>query len=138
MNRRSDAASLIKYARDFLVDREIRLLNARRNTLETPRQPTVPVPPPNVEEQPFQRLKPHRRSLNLSSIPSLFRRPSQVAENSILLVATSEDNSCHLVYPKFNEAQHVALCAVLLDEWVKELAALAQEHTIAQLAAFFK
>lgn len=134
MNRRSDAASLIKYARGFLVDRETRLLNARRNTLETPSQPTVPVPSRNVEE-PFQRLKPQRRSLNLPSIPAIFRRPSQVTENSVPLVATSEDNHCHLIYPKFNEAQHVALCAVLLSEWVKELAALAQEHTIAQLAA---
>lgn len=67
------------------------------------------------------------------------RRPSQVAaENSVPLQPASEEYQCNLIYPKFNEAQHVALCAVLLDEWVKELAALAQEHTIAQLAALFK
>ncbi|XP_044256390.1 FHIP family protein AGAP011705 isoform X2 [Tribolium madens] len=131
MNRRSDSASLIRAAKDFLVDRETRLINARRNTLEKSSSF-------NMEPEPFQRNEPKRRSLNLPSFTKMLgRRPSQVAENSVAMVPT-EEYSCNLLYPKFNEAQHVALCAVLLDEWVKELAALAQEHTIAQLAALFK
>ena len=131
MSRRADSGSLIKAARDFLVDRETRLINARRNTLEKSSSF-------NVEPEPFQRNGPKRRSLNLPSITSMFgRRPSQVAENGVALVPT-EEYQCNLIYPKFNEEQHVALCAVLLDEWVKELAALAQEHMIAQLAALFK
>jgi hypothetical protein len=132
MSRRSDGASLVKFAKDFLVDRETRLINARRNTLEKSNSF-------NAEPEPFQRNEPKRRSLNLPSISSMFgRRPSQIAENSVAMMPTSEEYSCNLLYPKFNEPQHVALCAVLLDEWVKELAALAQEHTIAQLAALFK
>ncbi|RZB39943.1 UPF0518 domain containing protein -like [Asbolus verrucosus] len=124
MSRRSDSGSLIKAAKDFLVDRETRLINARRNTLEKSSSVCV-------EPEPFQRNEPKRRSLNLPSITSMFgRRPSQIAENSVAMVPTSEEYQCNLIYPRFNESQHVALCAVLLDEWVKELAALAQEHTI--------
>lgn len=61
------------------------------------------------------------------------RRPSQIDTN-LPMITSPEELQYNLIYPKFNEGQHVALCAVLLDEWIKELAALAQEHTIAQLA----
>ena len=87
---------------------------------------------------PFQRNGPKRRSLNIPPISSLFgRRPSQI-DSSVSLVSSADEVQFNLDYPKFNEGQHVALCAVLLEEWVKELAALAQEHTVAQLATLLK
>lgn len=138
MLRQPDRVSLVEQARDFLLDRETRLVNARRN--ERVDRNSLFNSNSTVEaEQPFQRNSPKRRSLSssLSSISSMFgRRPSQI-EISIPLT-NQQDEVENNIYPKFNEAQHVAVCAVLLDEWVKELAALAQEHTISQLAAFFK
>lgn len=72
--------------------------------------------------------------MNFPSIASVFSRRASQIDNNLLMVSPSEEPQSCLIYPKFTEGQHVALCAVLLDEWVKELAALAQEHTIAQLA----
>nr|XP_023016634.1 UPF0518 protein CPIJ015043 [Leptinotarsa decemlineata] len=132
MFRQSDAVHLIKYARDCLVDREIMLVNLRRYHAEQRTLKKLEI------NEPFQRNSPKRRSFNIPPVSSLFgRRPSQV-ETGISLVSSQEDMQFNLIYPKFNEGQHVALCAVLLDEWVKELAALAQEHTVAQLANLLK
>ncbi|CAH1153647.1 unnamed protein product [Phaedon cochleariae] len=132
MYRQPDHLQLIKYARDCLVDREIMLVNLRRYNTE--QRPTKK----NEANEAFQRNSAKRRSLNIPPISSLFsRRPSQV-ENSVPLTASVEEVQFNLIYPKFNEGQHVALCAVLLDEWAKELAALAQEHTVAQLAMLLK
>lgn len=117
-----------------MLDREARLVNARRNE-RVDRNSLFSTPSTNENEQSFQRNSPKRRSLTY--LTGIFgRRPSQI-ETTIPLTNHSEEVENN-VYPKFNEAQHVAVCAVLLDEWVKELAALAQEHTISQLAAFFK
>lgn len=131
MSHKPDSPVLIRYARNFLLERETRLVNARRNAVD--KNPST-----SEISEPFQRNGPKRRSLNLSSISSMFGRRASQAESGIPMVATLEDVHQNYLYPKFSEAQHVALCAVLLDEWVKELAALAQEHTIAQLAALFK
>lgn len=134
MLRQPDYEQLIRYARDCLVDREIMLVNLRRFHTEQP--PAIK----KVEStnEPFQRNGSKRRSLNIPPISSLFgRRPSQL-DSSLPLVASPEEIQFNFIYPKFNEGQHVALCAVLLDEWVKELAALAQEHTVVQLANLLK
>ncbi|KAK9751859.1 methyltransferase (DUF5917) [Popillia japonica] len=134
MHRQPDRLSLIEQARNFMLDREARLVNARRNE-RVDRNSLFSTPSTNENEQSFQRNSPKRRSLTY--LTGIFgRRPSQI-ETTIPLTNHSEEVENN-VYPKFNEAQHVAVCAVLLDEWVKELAALAQEHTISQLAAFFK
>ncbi|KAJ8923668.1 hypothetical protein NQ315_010248 [Exocentrus adspersus] len=132
MSRQSESASLIKYARDCLVDREIMLVNLRRYHAE------MSLKKPEQPPEPFQRNGPKRRSLNIPPISTLFgRRPSQI-DNNVQMTSTPEELQFNLIYPKFNEGQHVALCAVLLEEWVKELAALAQEHTVAQLATLLK
>ncbi|CAH1965271.1 unnamed protein product [Acanthoscelides obtectus] len=134
MLRQSKYPQQIKYARDCLVDREIMLVNLRSYCSE---QASPKRLDPSLNE-PFQRNSFKRRSLNIPPISSLFgRRPSQ-ADSSVLLMASPEEVQFNLIYPKFDECQHVALCAVLLDEWVKELAALAQEHTIAQLTNLLK
>lgn len=132
MSQLPNRGQLIKYAKDCLIDREIMLLNLRRYHNEQQITPKI------ESTEPFQRNGPKRRSLNIPSITGMFsRRPSQI-ETSVPMVPTSGDLQFNLIYPKFNEEQHVALCAVLLDEWVKELSALAQEHTIAQLATLLK
>lgn len=134
MLQKPDYANLIRYARIFLLERETRLVNARRTAVE---KASTPVQTSETND-PFQRNGPKRRSLNLSSISNMFgRRHSHVETNMQMLMPMEEAQQNH-IYPKFTEAQHVALCAVLLDEWVKELAALAQEHTIAQLATILK
>ncbi|KAK9890137.1 hypothetical protein WA026_008944 [Henosepilachna vigintioctopunctata] len=129
MNKKADRVTLIKYARHFLIERETRLINARRHVIEQC----------NAEmNEFFQRNGPKRRSLNLPSISGMFgRRSGNNLDQGVPLVSTVE-NPLDRAYPKFNEGQHVALCAVLLDEWVKELGAIAQEHTIAQLANLLK
>ncbi|XP_030756075.1 UPF0518 protein AGAP011705 [Sitophilus oryzae] len=132
MTRQPDKAELIKYAQDVLVDREIMLVNIRRYHME---KKAVPKPQPQESNEPFQRNGPKRRSLNFPSITSIFVGRSNQIDTSIPVVTSPQEVQFNLIYPKFNEGQHVALCAVLLDEWVKELAALAQEHTIAQLAS---
>lgn len=134
MFRQPDRLVLVEQAKNFMLDREARLVNARRN--ERVDRNSLFSNTTNETDQPFVRNSPKRRSLT-SSLSSMFgRRPSQI-ETTIPLTNHSEEVENN-VYPKFNEAEHVAVCAVLLDEWVKELAALAQEHTISQLAAFFK
>lgn len=134
MPPKSDCIDAIKFARRFLLERETRLVNARRNAVDKDSVQTTSL---DNNDQ-FQRNGSKRRSLNLSSISSMFgRRPSQVETSMQMVTSTDELQQKHL-YPQFTELQHVALCAVLLDEWVKELAALAQEHTIAQLASLFK
>lgn len=132
MDRLPNRTSLIKYAKDCLIDREIMLLNLRRYHAE---QQTVA----KIENnEPFQRNGPKRRSINIPSISGMFGRRQSQLETNVPMVSTPEDLQFNLIYPKFNEEQHIALCAVLLDEWVKELSALAQEHTIAQLATLLK
>lgn len=134
MLEKPDCINLIKYARGFLLERETRLVNARRRAVD---KSTASQHITDTSE-PFNRNGPKRRSLTLSSITGMFgRRPSHVEGNVQLLTSMEEIQQSHL-YPKFTEAQHVALCAILLDEWIKELAALAQEHTIAQFTSFSK
>ncbi|XP_025833701.1 UPF0518 protein AGAP011705-like [Agrilus planipennis] len=135
MGLQPDSTSLIRQAKEFLLERETRLINARRNAVERNISSS-----PSIEiEEPFRRNGSKRRSFtsSFSSISNMFaRRPSQIDSNIPLITTGESSVSYHIA--KFTHAQHVALCAVLLDEWVKELAALAQEHTIAQLAALLK
>ncbi|CAH0562283.1 unnamed protein product [Brassicogethes aeneus] len=142
MTHQQDYALLIKYSKECLIEREIMLVNVRR--IHTDAQ-TIKTEAPlqeinhNSNSTTFHRNGPKRRSLNMPSITSMFgRRPSHVESTSLVTTPESFNSNFHLVYPKFNEGQKVALYAILLDEWVKELAALAQEHTIAQIANLLK
>lgn len=137
MSRQPEKVNLIHQSRTFLVERETRLVNARRNALD---RSSVSTTSSESNPEPFQRNSPKRRSFtpSLSSLSTIFTRRSSHVEHSIQMQQQREEVDNTIVYPKFSEAQHVAVCAVLLDEWLKELAALAQEHTISQLAAFFK
>lgn len=127
MDKRSDKNSLIKFAKDFLVEREIRLLNSRQ---VTDHLKSVEY---NQSSEPFQRNGPKRRSLNLPSLSSMFSRRYNNAEPEFQLTAKTSDQISDKYNSKFAEPQRIALCAVILEEWIKELAAIAQEHTISQL-----
>ncbi|KAF5281102.1 hypothetical protein FQR65_LT02968 [Abscondita terminalis] len=138
MKQQSDSLSLLRQARTFLQERETRLMNARRNIIEN--RNSIASTTSTDSYDPFQRNGPKRRSFtsSLSSFSNMFTRKVSHAEPSIQLISPPEDSVNLLYHPRFSETQRVALCAVILDEWVKELAALAQEHTIAQLTALFK
>lgn len=140
MSRQPEKYALVQYARSFLLDRETRLVNARRRALEKNSSLYNSSCSDSSPNESFQRNGPKRRSItsSFSSISSIFTRRTSHMEASIPMTTQTEDNEQVILYPKFSEAQHVALCAVLLDEWLKELAALAQEHTISQLANLFK
>lgn len=137
MLQKPDYANLIRYAGNFLLERETRLVNARRIAVEKSSATTATTTTMETND-PFQRNGPKRRSLNLSSISNMFGRRLSQVETNVQMLMPMEETPQSQMYPRFTEAQHVALCAVLLDEWVKELAALAQEHTIAQLATILK
>lgn len=155
LTARTDRDLLLHQARTFFVDRETRLVNARRSAQDQKsggggadsHESTA-----STATTVFQRNSPKRRSItqSLNSLSVAMFGKRLGGENMMQMItagpaqASGMDPSSTMtkpssvLYPKFNEAQHVALCAVLLDEWVKELAALAQEHTIAQLANLLK
>lgn len=140
MCRQPEKFALVQNARIFLLERETRLVNARRHALEKNSSLYASNSSDGSTNEPFQRNGPKRRSISssFSSLSSIFTRRSSQLENPIPMTPQNDDIEQIIIYPKFTEAQHVALCAVLLDEWLKELAALAQEHTISQLASLFK
>ena len=140
MFNQTTRTELIQEAKFFLLEREIRLVNARRNTIDG------------------NSYRPTGDGSSINSLTSILsesesihstRRESKIFSNSLISKITGRINNSpdtiikhenfdYAAYPKFNEAQHVAICAVLLDEWVKELAALSQEHTVSQITTMYK
>ncbi|KAK3921721.1 FTS and Hook-interacting protein [Frankliniella fusca] len=141
---------LVVEAQEFLVSREDKLTNARRLALEA----SAPGAdneftslPPNLHHrnsltfEPFARGDGKRRSLT-STMSSLFRRAAQVAHPiKEQLESAGETGSYryyrrHITAPSYEDSKredyirNVVLCAVILDEWLKELAAIAQEHSV--------
>lgn len=143
MSQHIDSDYEIRQAKYFLIERETKLFNARKKTVEGN---STPVNNSLTIADPFRRDEPKRRSLT-SSLSSMFRRVSQqVSEPSSLLMLSSREeeedrmDSIHSTgsgqfvwYKDKSEIKNYALCAVMLEEWLKELAAISQEHTIAQL-----
>lgn len=133
---------LVTQAQDFLVSREERLTNARRQAQDGPSSLSSSRRSSNVNE-PFSRNEPKRRSFS-STLSSVFRRATQASLPAPLPIRESrlEGNGDSIRYypPKFapgnksgsqSQVQHVVLQAVLLDEWLKELAAITQEQALA-------
>lgn len=143
MSQHIDSEYEIRQAKYFLIERETKLFNTRKKTVEGN---SAPVNNSLTIADPFRRDEPKRRSLT-SSLSSMFRRVSQqVSEPSSLLMLSSREeeedrmDSIHSTgsgqfvwYKDKSEIKNYALCAVMLEEWLKELAAISQEHTIAQL-----
>ncbi|XP_046748145.1 FHIP family protein CPIJ015043-like isoform X2 [Diprion similis] len=152
LSRHHDIHQLVEQARTFLIGREDRLVNARKNALEASAQAPTPRRYSSASE-PFTRGEPKRRSLT-SSLSQIFKRsggysgPSSLSGSISQPSSISEDqweiagDNCGPRYhtkiswesPKdISPVQNIVLCAVVLDEWVKELAAITQEHAIASL-----
>lgn len=135
-----DAESEIKQARWFLIERETRLLNARKRATETDMCNSHNTSSEtNNSGDFFKRDESKRRSLS-SSFSSIFRRPSQVETSNLILLNREDDNansSLSKWYKEKSEIKSYALCSIILEEWLKELAAISQEHTILQLTTVF-
>ncbi|XP_026276761.1 FHIP family protein GF15501 isoform X2 [Frankliniella occidentalis] len=146
----SNIQELVIEAQEFLVNREDRLTNARRLALEASApgaDSEFTSLPPNTHHRnsltndPFARGDGRRRSLT-STVTSLFRRAAQVAQPIREQLESAGETGSYRYYhrsitaPKYDDSKredyirNVVLCAVILDEWLKELAAIAQEHSV--------
>ncbi|XP_049939174.1 FHIP family protein AGAP011705-like isoform X1 [Schistocerca serialis cubense] len=133
------AEQLVTDARDFLLAREERLANARRAVVAT--AGSSPDPSGNN----FIRGESKRRSFT-STLSSVFRRagvsvPVHSLSNQISetpdgrpMNNSSQHSSPRNSWLETGEVRSAAMCAVLLDEWLKELAAITQEQALAGLA----
>ncbi|CAG5077855.1 Similar to GK23746: UPF0518 protein GK23746 (Drosophila willistoni) [Cotesia congregata] len=126
---------LVKQARMFLINREFRIIGAKNNpsmsNLSTPMMKKE-----SFSQDSFIRNEPKRRSLT-SSLTQIFKFGSNSPPQSLKSV-TSEDspeqnNDFSFKYPVVTPTQHVVICAVIMDEWLKELAAITQEHCVLSL-----
>ncbi|XP_039295133.1 UPF0518 protein GI14169 isoform X2 [Nilaparvata lugens] len=111
-------------AQKFLLEREERLVNTRKHAIEAP----LSLPPSsNRISDAFERGDSKRRSLSLA-LSSVFKRqfqpPNKETVNNFGIARFTKERQ------KETEIRNVVMCAVVLDEWLKELAAITQEHTI--------
>ncbi|XP_071871462.1 FHIP family protein AGAP011705 isoform X2 [Bombus fervidus] len=143
---------LVEQARLFLINREDKLVNARKNALEAAAH-SVSTKRNSLSGEPFSRGENKRWSLT-SSFTQMLRRSSGssgpgslnntvnqstgISENQLEAIG---HGSGYRYYTKtswespneVSPVQNVVLCAVVLDEWLKELAAITQEHAIISL-----
>ncbi|XP_011644018.1 UPF0518 protein CPIJ015043-like isoform X2 [Pogonomyrmex barbatus] len=136
---------LVEQARLFLISREDKLVNARKHVIEAAAQSSS-IKRHLLTSESFSRGEPKRRSLT-SSLTQMFKRSSGSLSpnltNSVSQPSNISEDQLHVVKPGYkyiktawespNEVspvQNVVLCAVILDEWLKELAAITQEHAI--------
>ncbi|XP_017761750.1 PREDICTED: UPF0518 protein AAEL005291-like isoform X2 [Eufriesea mexicana] len=143
---------LVEQARLFLINREDKLVNARKNVLEAAAH-SAPSKRNSLSGEPFLRGESKRWSLT-SSFTQMLRRSSGNSGPSSLINTTNQSTgisenqleaighgSGYRYYTKtswespneVSPVQNVVLCAVVLDEWLKELAAITQEHAIISL-----
>ncbi|XP_033201602.1 UPF0518 protein AAEL005291-like isoform X2 [Bombus vosnesenskii] len=143
---------LVEQARLFLINREDKLVNARKNALEAAAH-SVSTKRNSLSGEPFSRGENKRWSLT-SSFTQMLRRssgssgPSSLNNTVNQSTGISENQleaighgSGYRYYTKtswespneVSPVQNVVLCAVVLDEWLKELAAITQEHAIISL-----
>ncbi|CAH2054269.1 unnamed protein product, partial [Iphiclides podalirius] len=127
---------LVDKARVFLVQREMSLVKSRAPTNSDGQARTTDTSP-RQDDSPFRRVEAKRRSLS-SSFSNMFGRrqsssPTQSPQSpqsgphapiQRRLVFTQE------AYWSQSITLRSILNAVLLDEWVKELAALCEEHAL--------
>ncbi|XP_066998841.2 FHIP family protein GJ17503 isoform X2 [Anabrus simplex] len=143
--RHRNVEEIVTQAQDFLVGREDRLANARRHALESTSPNSSTSRRNSITTDPFARGEPKRRSFS-STLSSVFRRatqptsPQTIPENK--LESTPDGGGYRyfrrsLLPGENSELRNVVMCAVILDEWLKELAAITQEQAVANLAGDF-
>ncbi|XP_053985299.1 FHIP family protein AAEL005291 isoform X2 [Hylaeus volcanicus] len=150
LSQHNNVDVLVEQAQLFLISREDKLVNARKNALEAAAH-SAPVKRNSVSGEPFSRGESKRWSLT-SSFTQMLRRSSGGGSGSSSLIGTINQptgmpenqleaighGSGYRYYTKtswespneVSPVQNVVLCAVILDEWLKELAAITQEHAI--------
>ncbi|XP_043587685.1 FHIP family protein AAEL005291-like isoform X3 [Bombus pyrosoma] len=147
---------LVEQARLFLINREDKLVNARKNALEAAAH-SVSTKRNSLSGEPFSRvfkrcenkrwsltssftqmLKRSSGSSGPSSLNNTINQSTGISENQLEAIG---HGSGYRYYTKtswespneVSPVQNVVLCAVVLDEWLKELAAITQEHAIISL-----
>ncbi|KYN22799.1 hypothetical protein ALC57_04581 [Trachymyrmex cornetzi] len=145
LSKHNNVDLLVEQAKIFLINRENKLVNARKNVIEAAAQSSS-IKRQSLTGEPFSRGEPKRKSLT-SSFTQMFRRssgglgpsltnsinqPSSISEDQLQIVGSGYRYT-KTSWESPNEVspvQNVVLCSVILDEWLKELAAITQEHAI--------
>ncbi|XP_012528772.3 UPF0518 protein AAEL005291 isoform X2 [Monomorium pharaonis] len=151
LSKHNNVDFLVEQARLFLISRENKLVNARKNVIEAAAQSSS-IKRHSLTSESFSRGEPKRRSLT-SSFTQIFKRssgslgslgpslsnsisqPSNISEDQLQVIGSGYRYT-KTSWESPNEVspvQNVILCAVILDEWLKELAAITQEHAIMSL-----
>ncbi|XP_017888480.1 UPF0518 protein AAEL005291 isoform X2 [Ceratina calcarata] len=154
LSQHNNVDALVEQARLFLINREDKLVNARKNALEAAAH-SISYKRNSLSGEPFSRGESKRWSItssftqmlrrsSASSSPSnsinILNQPSGISERQLEAVG---HGSGYRYYTKtswespkeVSPVQNVVLCAVILDEWLKELAAITQEHAIMSLTS---
>lgn len=152
LSQHNNVDILVEQARLFLINREDKLVNARKNALEAAAH-SAPTKRNSLSGESFSRGENKKWSLT-SSFTQMLKRSSGSSGPSSLINTINQSTgmsenqleaighgSGYRYYTKMswespNEVspiQNVVLCAVVLDEWLKELAAITQEHAIISL-----
>ncbi|XP_078039941.1 FHIP family protein AGAP011705 isoform X2 [Augochlora pura] len=150
LSQHNNVDILVEQARLFLISREDKLVNARKNALEAAAY-SAPVKRNSLSVEPFSRGESKRWSFTSSFTQMLRRTSVNSGPGSLISVPTNQPTgalddqleaighgSGYRYYTKtswespneVSPVQNVVLCAVILDEWLKELAAITQEHAI--------
>ncbi|XP_030032429.1 UPF0518 protein GJ17503 isoform X2 [Manduca sexta] len=131
-----NANELVDKARVFLIQREMALVKSRGPTTEQSQPRVQDSPAYRADESPFRRVESKRRSLS-NSLSSMFNRrmsssPSQPTSHSLQPVSSPLKRPIFTQESYWNQSITLRsiLNAVLLDEWLKELAALCEEHAL--------
>ncbi|XP_063707999.1 FHIP family protein AAEL005291 isoform X2 [Culicoides brevitarsis] len=175
----------VDIARTYLVEREHRLINARKNAIDANKNGTRNMNAnsqqlqltPTSSYDPFNRGERSKKSIS-STLTTLFRRPGsavQTATSGLTQIfefftgspsitngrpiaerrdSNQEPTSIESTNSPFSSLtstlgtmaqtpntsvtdreQNLAICAVLLDEWLKELSAISQEQYVVMLSA---
>uniref|UniRef100_A0A1B6LZW6 FHF complex subunit HOOK-interacting protein C-terminal domain-containing protein n=1 Tax=Graphocephala atropunctata TaxID=36148 RepID=A0A1B6LZW6_9HEMI len=115
---------MVREAQFYLLEREDRLVNMRRHALEAPCSLPSTI---HLSADPFDRGDSKRRSLSMA-FSSVFRR------NGTSPAKDTQSHSRYLRQDGQSQTRQVVMCAVILDEWLKELAAISQEHMILKIS----
>ncbi|XP_059051686.1 FHIP family protein AGAP011705-like [Achroia grisella] len=128
---------LVDKARAFLMQREMALVKSRGPASDDSLTRTES-PPQKPEQSPFKRMDSKRRSIS-TSLSNMFNRRSSTSSphgpHSLHNASYHASPQKRLVFTQeeyWNQSITLrsVLNAVILDEWVKELAALSEEHAL--------
>ncbi|XKL64668.1 hypothetical protein PGB90_004754 [Kerria lacca] len=117
LNKVNDLSGIINEAETFLIERIENINSKKRQNSEFISLPPI------TNNEPFTRADNKRRSFSVA-IGAMFRR------NSTQDRVESVGNGCYRFVKGDNaEIKHAVLCSIIINEWLKELASISQEHT---------